>query len=332
MRIFNYLYTLLFSFLAQLGNEAGSVDMPAWWVHKFHSEVFVTYQQMTSMVMSKMAPGSIRRGVQAAIDYWERVSNLVLPDGAVRHGQSVILNLSHSRRATTLINSEGGILVSDVDTLRMMADPQSHDRDALMFAAVRRADKHVIDAAVGTATTVSTGSDGQFTQGTQALPTANTIGSGIAITLGNIIAANEFLSKRAVPSGPGSRKCFYSPGQLRDIMAITQASSSDFTKNQIHDRGTIDGLSWEGAEWIEIPDAVNIEGTAISRMLPLSSTTRTCIFMANDAVGLSIGKDYSIEIDRRPDLRNEIQVYLKMMMSAVRRYEGGVVALSVLEN
>jgi hypothetical protein len=309
-----------------------SVSMPNWWVQKFHAEFFTVYQQMNSLVMSKMDSNSIRRGVNAAIDYWERFDDTVLPDGAVRHGQSVILNMEHSRRACTMINSEGGVLVSDVDTLRAMANPQSPSRDALIYAAIRRADKHIINAAVGTATTVTTGDDGQLTQGSQALPTANTIGSGIAITLANIIAANEFLSKRAVPSGPSKRKCFYAPGQLRDIMAITQASSSDFTKNQIHDKGTIDGLTWEGAEWVEVPDTVNFAGTALLRMLPLSSTTRSCLFMANDAVGLSIGKEYSVEIDRRPDLRNEIQVYLKMMMTAVRKYEGGVVVLSVLDN
>jgi hypothetical protein len=325
MNLIEYLFKLLWS-------QAGSVSMPNWWVHKFHAEFYETYQQMNSLVMAKMDGKVIRRGVQAAIDYWERFDDIVLPDGAVRHGQSVILNMEHSRRACTMINSEGGVLVSDVDTLRAMADPQSPSRDALIYAAIRRADKHVINAAVGTAITVTTGTDGQLTQGSQALPSANTIGTGIAITLANIIAANEFLSKRSVPSGPGKRKALYSPGQLRDLMAITQASSSDFTKNQIHDKGTIDGLTWEGAEWVEIPDTVNIAGTSLQAMLPLSSTTRSCIFMANDAVGLSIGKEYSVEIDRRPDLRNEIQVYLKMMMTAVRIYEGGVVVLSVLEN
>lgn len=309
-----------------------SVSMPNWWVHKFHAEFAVTYQQMSSLVMGKLANGSVRRGVNAAIDYWERVSNLMLPDGATRHGASNILNLDHSRRSCTLVNSEGGILVSDIDTLRAMADPQNPSRDALTYAAIRRGDKHILDAALGTATTNTVAGTGVISSGSQAMLSAHILGSGIAITLANIIAANELLSKKAVPSGPNNRVFFYSPGQLRDILAITQASSSDFTKNQLHDRGTIDGLSWEGFDWCEVPDTVDIDGTALNRMLALSSTTRSCIAMAKDAVGLSIGKEYSIEIDKRPDLRNEIQIYLKMLMAAVRKFEGGVVQLNVLEN
>lgn len=309
-----------------------SVSMPNWWVHKFHSEFAVTYQQMSSLVMGKLANGSVRRGVNAAIDYWERVSNLMLPDGATRHGSSVILNLDHSRRSCTLVNSEGGILVSDVDTLRAMADPQSPSRDALTFAAIRRGDKHIIDAAIGTATTNTVSAGGVISAGSQAMLTSHILGSGIAITLANVIASNELLSKAAVPSGPGNRVFFYSPGQLRDILAITQASSSDFTKNQIHDRGTIDGVTWEGFDWTEVPDVVDIGQTTLRNMLPLASTSRACIAMAKDAVGLSIGKEYNIEIDKRPDLRNEIQIYLKMAMAAVRKFEGGVVEIDVLEN
>jgi hypothetical protein len=54
--------------------------------------------------------------------------------------------------------------------------------------------------------------------------------------------------------------------------------------------------------------------------------------VATDGVGLSIAKEWSVEIDKRSDLRNEIQVYLKMKMAAVRKFEGAVVQVDALEN
>lgn len=336
MRFFKFLALFLWDCLAwcgaKLGEERGSITMPNWWVHQFHDQARATYQQNKSLVESQLNNMSVRRGVKAAIDYHERFSNLVLSDTGVRHGQSVILNLDHSRRACTLVNSEGGILVSDIDTLRSMADPQNPSRDALIFAALRRADKHVLDAAIGSATTVTTGGNGQFTYGSQALPSSRKIGGATAFDLTRTINAAELLSKAAVPSGPQNRLMFFSPGQLRDILAITQASSSDFTKNQIHDKGTIDGVDWEGFHWVEVPDAIDIALAVLHRMLALSGTTRSCIAMARDAVGLSIGEEMKLEIDKRPDLRNEIQVYLKMLMAATRVFEGGVVQVDALEN
>ena len=110
-------------------------------------------------------------------------------------------------------------------------------------------------------------------------------------------------------------------------------SSSDFTKNRIHDRGTINGVEWEGFEWIEIADVVDPSVTLLQNMLALSGTTRSCIAFHKGAVGLSIGRPAGApKINERPDLNNAIQVRQVMMMNAVRVWEGGVVQLNVLEN
>src|SRR3990167_8226743 len=143
---------------------------------------------------------------------------------------------------------------------------------------------------------------------------------------------NELLSKAGAPNGAGERIMLYSPGQLRDILAITQASSSDFTKNQIHDRGTINGVAWEGFNWIEIADVMDPSVSVLQRMLALASTTRSCVAMGRGAVGLSIGKEINTKINERADLNNSIQVRSVMMMAAGRVWEGGVVQVDALEN
>jgi len=304
-----------------------SVTVDQSWVYRFHDQLNLTYQQKGSLLENLIDPGMVHRDVGAAIDHHERLGNVIANDIIIPFGQTRILNPEHSRRAATLQSSDAAVLVSDEHTLRSMVNPQNGYTSTIVMALGRRADKHVIDNAIGGATTAAvTSGSGVITYGTTVLPAGQKLGTGIAITLTNIIGINELLSKAGVPNGAGERIMLYSPGQLRDIMAI------DFTKNQIHDRGTINGLQWEGLNWIEIADVVDPSITVLQRMLPLASTTRSCIAFHRGAIGLSIGRDINTKINERADLNNAIQVRSVMMMIAVRVFEGGVVQLDVLEN
>jgi len=310
-----------------------SVTVDQTWVARFHDQLLLTYQQKGSLLEGLLDPGMVHRSVGAPIDHFERLGNVIANDVISPFAQTKILNPAHSRRAVTLQSSDAAVLISDEHTLRSMVNPQNGYTNTIVYALGRRADKHVIDALTGTAQTAAvTAGSGVITYGTQALPTSRILGTGIAITLANIINAAELLSKAGAPNGAGERIMLYSPGQLRDIMAITQAASSDFTKNQIHDRGTINGLSWEGFNWIEIADVVDPSITTLQNMLALSSTTRTCVAFARGCMGLAIGRDMTTMINERADLNNSIQVRSVMMQAAVRVWEGGVVALNVLEN
>jgi len=322
-----------FSFVWRtLSNEVGTVTVDEAWVHQFDTVLKLTYQQESTLVQQHIQPGMIHQGVRAAIDHHERLGLVIANDVISRHGQTKLLNPPHSKRATTLQTSDGAVLLDNIDQLRMLIQPQNQYMMTLASALARRADLHVITAATGLATVATVGTSGTITQSTQALTTAHQIGGATAIDLDRIIEANELLSKAGVPSGAGMRLMLYSPGQLRDILAITQASSSDFTKNQIHDIGTINTLTWQGFTWIEIADVINEDLTVAGRMLALSGTTRSCIAMHRGAVGLSIGEEIKRHINERADLNNSIQVRAEMTMSAVRVWEGGVVQVDALEN
>jgi len=310
-----------------------SVTVDQAWVYRFHDMLALTYQQKGSLLENLVDPGMIHRDVHAAIDHFERLGNVIGNDVISPFGQTKILNPEHSRRATTLQSTDAAVLVSDENTLRSMINPQNGYTNTIVYALGRRADKHIIDSALGSATTASvTSGSGVITYGSVALPAGQKLGTGIAITLSNIIAANELLSKAGAPNGSGERVVMYSPGQLRDILAITQASSSDFTRNQIHDRGTINGVVWEGFNWVEIADVVAPDVSVLQRMLPLTGTTRSVIAMHRGAVGLAIARDIQTKINERADLNNSIQVRSVMMMSGVRVWEGGVVQIDVLDN
>lgn len=311
-----------------------SVSVDQAWVYRFHDDLKLTYQQLRSLLENILDPGMVHRNIAAAIDHHDRLGNVMANDVISPFGQTKILNPVHSRRAATLQSSDAAVLISDENTLRSMVNPNNGYKMTIVAALGRRADKHVIDAATGSAQTATvTSGSGVITYGTQALPSARKIGGATAFDLARTINAAELLSKAGAPSGAGQRIMLYSPGQLRDILAITQASSSDFTKNQIHDKGTIDGVDWEGFRWIEVADVIDPDGsTALGRMLALSGTTRSCIAMHKGAIGLSIGQEISSKINERPDLNNCIQVRAIMKMAAARVWEGGVVQVDALEN
>jgi hypothetical protein len=89
---------------------------------------------------------------------------------------------------------------------------------------------------------------------------------------------------------------------------------------------------WEGFSWQEIPDVVAPDATTIiGRMLNLNGAARRCLFWHRGAIGLSIAREITTKINERPDLNNSIQVRSLMMQAAVRVWEGGVVAVDVLE-
>ena len=310
-----------------------SITVEQTWVYRFHDILQLTYQQKGSLLENLMDPGMVHRDVSAAIDHFDRLGNVIANDVISPFGQTKILNPEHSRRAVTLQSSDAAVLVSDEHSLRAMINPQNGYTNTIIYALGRRADKHIIDALTGSAQTAAvTSGSGVITYGTQALPSARKIGAASAIDLARIINAAELLSKAGAPNGAGERIFLYSPGQLRDLLAITQASSSDFTKNQIHDRGTINGVSWEGFHWIEIADVVDPSVTVLQRMLGLVSTTRSCIAFARGAVGLAIGRDITTKINERADINNVIQVRSVMAMAAGRVWEGGVVQVDALEN
>lgn len=328
-----YLMPLFASIRKVLLNQDGSVTVDQTWKLAFENMMTVQFQQMVSLLQNTIDPSCVHRNVRAAIDHFDRLGAVIANDVISPFGQTQVLNPPHSRRAVTLQSSDATVLVSDEHTLRSMIDPQNEYTSNSLAALGRRKDKHIIDAATGAASVASvTSGSGVITYATQAMLSAHQIGGATAFDLDRVVNANELLSKASLPSGAGQRTMAYSPGQLRDILAITQASSSDFTRNQIHDRGTIDGVMWEGLNWIEIADAVDESTTVLQRMLALSGTTRSCLAYGKRSLGLSIGREITTHINERPDLNNSIQVRPVMMMGAVRKWDGGIVQVDALEN
>ena len=137
------------AYFAALLNDRGVISIPAAWVHQFTPMLLETMQQTEHLVKNQLLDKTKRSGVNAVIDTWERLGNVLLqPIG--RHTQTVQLNPTHNRRGATMQSVGGSILLSpNVDVVRMLIQPTSEYRSALAAAGVQTIDKAILDAAVG---------------------------------------------------------------------------------------------------------------------------------------------------------------------------------------
>jgi hypothetical protein len=302
------------------------------WVHQFNAGFNIQLQQEQGLLMQTLSSAMVHKNVTGAIDYHDRLGVAILRDQVNPYGPIQPLLSSNSRRAVTLISSAGPLLHSDEDRIRMMTNPNDGFLKILLAASQRRIDKHIIDAAIGAAVTTSM-SNGTLSYGSQAMLAGNIIGGATAFDLTRTIAASLKLGKAGATVSTGKLTMVYSPGQRPDLLAITQASSSDFTKNQIHDKGTLHGINWEGFTWYEVPDVVDEATATLQTMLPLAATTRSCIAYHEGAIGVSVGRDPQTHVSVRNDLDGlPTQIRVALMMAAVRVWEGGVVQINALEN
>ena len=323
-----FIISFLISFLRALG-QRGVVNIEQGWVQSFDDMIRVTYQQEKSMVASIADPRYVKHE-KSAIVHFSRMSMGVANDNPGRLAPTVLQDIGRSERACFPLTSSAAVAVSNMDVVRSLNNPQNAMTQTLLAAMRRREDLHWINASVGSASTAAVASDGSRTYSTQAMLTAHkydATGGSTAIILADIIKANKLLSAAGVPQGPANRIAFYSPGQLTDLLAITQASSSDFIRAYIHEKGTLDGVTnFEGFTWREVPDATDEAGTLLNYMLPYASSKRSVIFSSRMAVGLNTNQDLISDIGVRRDLElNPIQVSLNMTMGAVRVWDRHVV-------
>jgi hypothetical protein len=205
----------------------------------------------------------------------------------------------------------------------------------MMVRALKNAAlKQVIDAALGSAD-VGIGGAG----GTIALPSSQKIAIGSnpndIMTLAKVKNASGLLSDYGVPPGAENRLALYAAGQEAGLLAITEAVSSDFARGYVMERGSFDGINWLGFHWMMVQDVKNEGASGIStlqRLLPLSSTTRTCLFMGKQAVGISVGKDITTHMDPIPMKRQSTLIRPELMMGAVRVWDGAVIQVDALES
>jgi len=170
----------------------------------------------------------------------------------------------------------------------------------------------IISAVTGTAYTGETGSTStSFTSGN-----AITEGSTGGLTLAKLRSAKQILDSNSVdPSIP--RTIVVAPVAVSDLLAVTQATSSDYASVKALVNGEID--TFMGFNFV------------VSNRLSKTGNLRKLLVYAQDGMMLALGQDIVTRIDERSDKGYATQVYCAQSVGATRMEEEKCVSIESYE-
>ena len=284
--------------------------VPAVFQHVYHAELHRLVAQRESRLRSAVRS----RTIQGKTDNWDRLGPSDLAAVATRHAATTILDPIHSRRRAVMTDRGGAILLDKHDEVKMITQPQNEYAQNHADSINRFYDDLIITALGGAATAVA----GDDTVSTVALPAAQIVTeAGTAgLTFAKVQTAVRKLNESNVPFT--DRYAVFSPAALEDLLATTQATSSDFTDLKAIQSGRLQG-TWMGFTWI------------MSTRLPFTTPKRSCYFFHKNAIGLSMAMDMYTSVSIRNDLNDATQVYAACSAGAVRIEEALVVAVEIDE-
>ena len=274
----------------------------------------------------------VRTGVVGKTDNWERVGGTKLVPVTSRHQSTPEVTMAHSRRRATMADRAGAVYLDQLDEIKMMIDPRNEYTQNLVRAYRVFIAETLVDALNAAATQVAN----DDTTSTQALQASQQIANGgTGFTMAKWRQANRILDNAGVPR-PG-RTALLSAFAIEDLLADATVTSKDYADLAALQTGTIADKFFMGAMVKVIGDAVPddvavLTGGTLDPILPKVGNIRSCFLYHHDAVGLSIGKVATPEVDRRPDKMNAWQVLVQCSAAAVRILDGGVVQIDLDES
>lgn len=273
------------------------------------------------------------RTITGKTDKWERLGGVELTNVTSRHQATPYTPMTHSSRLAILADYAGSERLDKLDEVKMMIDPKNEYTQNLVKAWHVRVGRTVVNAISGNATSV----DASDVRSNVALPASQQIANGgTGFTMAKWRQANRILDNAGVPRT--DRALLVSAFAIEDLLADVQVTSKDYSDlAAIQNGGINQGASFMGARVIMISDAIPddtavLTGGTITPILPKTGNIRSTFLYHKQAVGLSIAKDLSTEVDRLPANLNFWQVMVQTSLGAVRILDGGVVQIDFDES
>ena len=204
------------------------------------------------------------------------------------------------RRSSTPDTFNHTMTVEQEDKVKMLIDPVNSYREAQMKLVRRFWDRLIIEAATGDVT-----EDGS----TVSFPSGQIVGDGTAkISFSYVQQVQEkFMEDEIMMDMP--KVAVVSPVQVRQLMALTTATSSDYVSakalQDLNQYGVVP--NWMGFTWI------------VSNYLEAPATGEIyCLFMTGKAIDLIVNSNVEAIIDRNPDRSYMWQAFIEVTAHALR--------------
>jgi len=260
-----------------------STQVPTSFIQLYASEVKAAYQREGSLLRSAVRT---REGVEGERIYFPKLGTGQATSKA-RHAEVEPMNLDHQRVYADMEDYYAPEYIDDLDQAKTNFSLRAEYAKASAYALGRTTDQLVIDALDASTNTTSA-----------------------SISLANIAAVHKRLTDRDVPADR-DRFAIISPDSMEQLLQISEAASSDFTREQILVSGQAPTF-WMGFNWM------------VHTGLP--SGVRG-YFFHRPSVGLGINQDVQTSVDWVPN-RVAWLVNSWMSMGSVLIDEDGVETLT----
>lgn len=297
------------------------------YVNAFKGGVEQAYQQLQSKFRSVVETGT----QTSEFDFEDRIGIADdVQEVTTRYGSNPANEVPHDRRRTSLRDFDWGKYVDEKDLLRVATDPSHAYNQAGMAAHNRNVDRTII---TGLTAPVYTGKEGE-TQVTFVGTTASKVTVGAVSNQGGAIVADSRYAVTAgsvegidvnVGFGAGNSgltlaklkvvketmlgtmfaeqdgmpiiNAFIGRRQWNDLLGITEIVNQDYaTRNRLE---RLEVTEWGGFRFI------------ISELLPVASSTRSCMFFMPRAGKLKLSQEITASMWRVTEKKNIPYMYIK---------------------
>lgn len=298
-------------------------------------------QYSTNIAMLLQQQGSRLRSAVMERAFVGKAATMVEQFGAVtpvrnqaRHSDTPLISTPQDRRWVYPNDYDWADLIDNQDKLRLLIDPTGPYTQAGVMAMGRAMDDEIIS---GFFNSNNTGENGSTTTGllsaynSNSQLVASTTGSTAAsgLNIAKLRAAKKILLQAEVDVDNDTLYMAITAKQHDDLLNETQAINMDYNTRPVLVDGRI--TQFMGFNFIHserIPGGANFN-TSINPSIPTGSSdgqyttgSRWMVpFWAKSGLALGIWNDIQASVDKRPDKRNSMQVYVTGTFGATRLEE-----------
>ena len=272
-------------------------------------------KQLAQQMNSKLRGTVMERGTNGSQHNWETLDFSDAVDKTTSAPPTPSLDLPWARRVSVAQTKHSGSTVDNEDIVQMLIEPKSNIAYNLSMSMNRSIDDIIIANATAD---VLDGSGAQIP-----FPASQTIGDGTTpISFDYITAVQEQFMKNDVdPLQP--KVAVVSPTQIRKLMQLTEQTSADYVHRQalqqLNDSGIVP--NWMGFKWI------------MSNRLqsPLAGEI-DCLFYCEDALGLQVNEDITIQVAQDPSASFAWRIYSRLTMGCARVQDKKIIRGHLLDS
>lgn len=269
----------------------------------FSAQVHVAAQQMKARLRDKV------KVIQITGDnfMYDGIGDTDAVEQTGRHQPIVFQDIEHKRRKIARRRFTLTLPIDASDVRGALMNPGSEYPAACARAMERVFDRIVVEAMFAA---VLTGRDGT-TSVTFANDDGDTINATAGTTYEKLLETTRLFTDDEVGNEVPERMVLGISGdEAEDLMLETELTSGDFSRQYVIDQGSI-----SKAAGYEI---VKYGGAVTNPILAVSGGVRDCFAMSTRAMVVGMSKEVSINIEKRTDLHETVQVEVVFEMGATR--------------